>query len=230
MADFDFDAVVVGAGAVGLACGYALSKRGLVVAVLSGLEARGHKVTRTKSPSFDFGSSQLIWRFPEGGPYLGASGPSNPADFAACLGVGAGDADPWWSLVEEELTEVQVEAGGRRWLLTRDRDALSSPPHPTGVRLLPPRDPYTQLRDRSTIVDEQHHRAVWRAVGEPGALLVDGRVAGTWRARAKGRSTTLAVTTFGMLSARDDERLREEAAQVAGLRGSAAVEVTVDGG
>ena len=34
MSEFDFDAVVVGAGAVGLACGYALSQRGLVVAVL----------------------------------------------------------------------------------------------------------------------------------------------------------------------------------------------------
>ena len=34
MADFDFDAVVVGAGAVGLACGYALARRGLTVAVL----------------------------------------------------------------------------------------------------------------------------------------------------------------------------------------------------
>jgi L-2-hydroxyglutarate oxidase LhgO len=32
--DFDFDAVVVGAGAVGLACGRALSKRGLTVLVL----------------------------------------------------------------------------------------------------------------------------------------------------------------------------------------------------
>ena len=38
-----------------------------------GLEARGHKLTRTKWPSFDFGSSQIIWRFPEGGPYLAAS-------------------------------------------------------------------------------------------------------------------------------------------------------------
>ncbi|ENZ81358.1 NAD(P)/FAD-dependent oxidoreductase [Caulobacter vibrioides] len=37
--DFDFDAVVVGAGAVGLACGYALSRRGLIVAVL---EEQGH--------------------------------------------------------------------------------------------------------------------------------------------------------------------------------------------
>ena len=34
MAGFDFDAVVVGAGAVGLACGYALAQRGLSVAVL----------------------------------------------------------------------------------------------------------------------------------------------------------------------------------------------------
>ena len=44
MAEFDFDAVVVGAGAVGLACGYALSKRGLSVAVLE-------KVNRLPKPS-----------------------------------------------------------------------------------------------------------------------------------------------------------------------------------
>lgn len=49
--DFDFDAVVVGAGAVGLACGYALSKRGQVVAVLEagpiigeGISARNSEV------------------------------------------------------------------------------------------------------------------------------------------------------------------------------------------
>ncbi len=34
MTEFDFDACVVGAGAVGLACGYALAKRGLSVVVL----------------------------------------------------------------------------------------------------------------------------------------------------------------------------------------------------
>jgi L-2-hydroxyglutarate oxidase LhgO len=39
MTEFDFDAVVVGAGAVGLACGRALAKRGLVVLVL---EKEGH--------------------------------------------------------------------------------------------------------------------------------------------------------------------------------------------
>ena len=49
MADFDFDAVVVGAGAVGLACGYALTKRGLSVAVLEKEAAIGQGVSSRNS-------------------------------------------------------------------------------------------------------------------------------------------------------------------------------------
>jgi L-2-hydroxyglutarate oxidase LhgO len=49
MAEFDFDAVVVGAGAVGLACGYALSKRGLSVAVLEKESAIGQGVSSRNS-------------------------------------------------------------------------------------------------------------------------------------------------------------------------------------
>jgi L-2-hydroxyglutarate oxidase LhgO len=49
MADFDFDAVVVGAGAVGLACGYALSRRGLAVAVLEKEPGIGQGVSSRNS-------------------------------------------------------------------------------------------------------------------------------------------------------------------------------------
>ncbi|THD72253.1 NAD(P)/FAD-dependent oxidoreductase [Phenylobacterium sp.] len=49
MAEFDFDAVVVGAGAVGLACGYALAKRGLTVAVLEKEAAIGQGVSSRNS-------------------------------------------------------------------------------------------------------------------------------------------------------------------------------------
>ena len=49
MSQFDFDAVVVGAGAVGLACGYALSRRGLVVAVLEKEGAIGQGVSSRNS-------------------------------------------------------------------------------------------------------------------------------------------------------------------------------------
>jgi glycine/D-amino acid oxidase-like deaminating enzyme len=49
MAEFDFDAVVAGAGAVGLACGYALARRGLVVAVLEQESAIGQGVSSRNS-------------------------------------------------------------------------------------------------------------------------------------------------------------------------------------
>jgi L-2-hydroxyglutarate oxidase LhgO len=49
MSDFDFDAVVVGAGAVGLASGYALSRRGLVTAVLEAGPIIGEGVSARNS-------------------------------------------------------------------------------------------------------------------------------------------------------------------------------------
>jgi L-2-hydroxyglutarate oxidase LhgO len=49
MDSFDFDAVVVGAGAVGLACGHALGKRGLAVAVLEKEHRIGEGVSSRNS-------------------------------------------------------------------------------------------------------------------------------------------------------------------------------------
>src|ERR1700761_6684986 len=46
---FDFDAVVVGAGAVGLACGYAFVRRGLSVVVLEKERAIGQGVSSRNS-------------------------------------------------------------------------------------------------------------------------------------------------------------------------------------
>jgi L-2-hydroxyglutarate oxidase LhgO len=49
MEGFDFDACVVGAGAVGLACGYALARRGLSVVVLEAGRAIGQGVSSRNS-------------------------------------------------------------------------------------------------------------------------------------------------------------------------------------
>jgi hypothetical protein len=162
--------------------------------------------------------------------YLRCYGPSTRADFAAWAGVQAGDVGPWWDPVEDELTPVEHPGEGRgtTWIRTEDLDALRSPPTPRGVRLLPPRDPYTQLRDRETIVDKKYHRDVWKTVGEPGTVLADGRIAGTWRPRKNGRKLTVAVTPFGSLPARHRKLLEEEAEQVAPLRGASSVSVEYD--
>jgi len=159
--------------------------------------------------------------------YLHCYGPSTRKDFAAWLGVLAGDVDPWWTTLEGEITPVEVD-GRQAWVLTDDLDALRSPPEARGVRLLPPRDAYTQMRDRHTIVDKQHHREVWKTVGAPGTVLADGRITGTWRPRKSGRKLALTVRTFEPPSTRLRKQLSQEAEHVAELRGAATVQVDFD--
>ncbi|WP_246011326.1 winged helix DNA-binding domain-containing protein [Nocardia mexicana] len=156
--------------------------------------------------------------------YLRCYGPSTRRDFASWLGVFAGDVDPWWNTLEDELVPVDYD-GGRTWILADDLDALRAPPEARGVRLLPPRDPYTQMRDRDTIVDKKFHREVWKTVGEPGAVLADGEIAGIWRPRKSGRTLTLTITSFRPLTAGVRKRVRQEADHVAELRGASAARV-----
>lgn len=158
--------------------------------------------------------------------YLRCYGPSTRGDFAAWAGIHAGDTDPWWNLVGDELT--QVEVGGTSWILTEDLDALRLAPMPKGVRLLPPRDPYTQMRDRETIVDKKYHPEVWKTVGEPGTVLAGGKIIGTWRPVKSGRKLAITIKTFGTLPDRDKKALQGEAEQVAPLRGASSVHVEFD--
>ncbi len=158
--------------------------------------------------------------------YLHCYGPSTRADFAAWLGVQAGDTDLWWRPVEDELTPV--EYGGTAWMLADDLDALRSAPTPQGVRMLPPRDPYTQLRDRETIVKETYHRDVWKTAGDPGTVLADGTIIGTWRPRKSGRKPTIVVKTFATLPSRHKTAIHDEAEQIGRLRNASSVTVEFD--
>lgn len=159
--------------------------------------------------------------------YLHCYGPSTRRDFAAWVGVRTGDVDPWWSALEDELAPVEID-GRRAWALAEDLDVLQAPPEPRGVRLLPPRDPYTQMRDRDTIVDEELHREVWKTVGEPGTVLADGRIAGTWRPGKSGHKLTLTIKPFRPLSTKLRNQLHAEAEHVAELRGASTLQVEED--
>lgn len=159
--------------------------------------------------------------------YLRCYGPSSRGEFAAWLGVRAGDVDPWWDKVANELTPVDHN-GRRRWIRTEDLDELRSAHKADGARLLPPGDPYSQTRDRDTIVDPKYRRAVWKTAGAPGVVLADGAVAGIWRPRKSGSTLTLTITPFQPMSSRLRALLREEAAAVAALRGASEVHVRFD--
>ena len=93
--------------------------------------------------------------------------------------------------------------------------------------MLPPGDPYTQLRDRRSILDERLHREVWRSAGSPGTVLLDGEIVGTWRHRStRGRMYLhLNIWTPEELSGVQREALDTEAQLIASLRGAARVTV-----
>lgn len=125
--------------------------------------------------------------------YLAAYGPATPQDLAAWSGLPLRDARAAWS-AHRGLTEVRV-AEAPAWLLdgqradTPDGQQQAPDSQQPRVRLLPAYDTYLLgHRSRELIVPATHARAVHPGGGIIHAVLaVDGRAAGTWRSRRRGR-------------------------------------------
>jgi hypothetical protein len=147
--------------------------------------------------------------------YLRCYGPSTPEHFAEWGGIGDQQALAAWAQVRNDLRQVRC-MDATAWIHRADAERLASAPRATGVRLLPPHDPYLQVRDRGTLVaDRSLRRRVWRATGSPGAVLVDGQVLATWRPRASGRTLDLRIELLGDLPDRAAGLIREEAERLA---------------
>ncbi len=158
--------------------------------------------------------------------YLRLLGPATPVEIGRYLGSSTAEMKKVWP---GGLAEVRVD-GRRAWLPAESLAELSSAEPAPGVRLLPPMDPLLQARDRDLLVpDRARQKEVWKVLGNPGALLLDGEIAGVWRAKMAGRARVdLTVQPFGTLSAKARKAVEEEAAVVARARGAAAATVTLE--
>jgi hypothetical protein len=148
--------------------------------------------------------------------YLTLLGPATVSEAAGYLEARRADLEKYWP---DDLVDVQF---GRStvFLPPECAAALASPPEAAVVRLLGAFDPYLQARDRKLIVpDMSVHKALWPVLGRPGAVFVDGEVAGTWRPKAAGKKLTLDVRTFAPLPPDTWTELEQEAARVAAVRG-----------
>ena len=160
--------------------------------------------------------------------YLRCFGPSTPRDFGDWVGVGTAEAQQDWDRIADELVEVDID-GRRAWLHADDLSTFGSPPEPAGVRFLPPYDAYLDQRDRLTLVpDKARHRQLWAVLGNPGGLLVDGELGGTWRPQKKGRRLTITVAVFSPLASIERREIEAEAALLGPIRGCTSVEVVFD--
>ncbi len=156
--------------------------------------------------------------------YLRMLGPATPVEVAKYLGSSAAEMKKVWP---DDLAEVRVE-GRRAWLPPESLNDLRSAEAVPGVRLVPAMDALLQARDRDVLVPERsHQKEVWKALGNPGVVLVDGEITGVWRATISGRKRVdLTVTPFGSMSARVRTAVDAEAGQVARARGVGDATVT----
>ncbi|WP_223198418.1 winged helix DNA-binding domain-containing protein [Solihabitans fulvus] len=158
--------------------------------------------------------------------YLRLHGPATPAEFAGYLGTSQAEVRPAWPA---DLVEVRVD-GRRAWLPDAEVAALRRAEAPELTRLLPPLDPFLQARDRGTLVpDPLLQKEVWRVLGNPGALLHNGEIAGTWRSKGSGRRRLdVSVRPFARLSRAGRAAVEAEADRLAAVRGFTEVGTAIE--
>ena len=134
--------------------------------------------------------------------YLQAYGPATVQDFAAWAGVAVRDASRIWGRLQDTMCTVEIE-GKRAAILQCDLLALQNAALAAeDVRLLPHFDVYLLgQRDKSHLVDDAYYKRVYRAAGwiSP-VVLINGRIAGVWSHRQRGKRLQVTVEPFCRLT------------------------------
>lgn len=156
--------------------------------------------------------------------YLRLHGPATAKEAADFVGTKVSTVRQMWP---DDLAEVRV-SGRPAYLPATEVAALESPPEPDLVRLLPPWDPFLQSRDRAVLVpDRARQKEVWKILGNPGALLAGGEVAGVWRTKGSGRKRLdFTITAFDPLPPAARKAAETEAETVAATRGFADLRIS----
>lgn len=151
--------------------------------------------------------------------FLHVLGPATAETFAAWAGLPPARGRATLGALRASLVAVRGPIGDG-WILAADEDSFRAGPQPGEAgepggpaRLLPSGDAWFLLqgRDRELLVPEPGHRAeLWPSRVWPGAILLGGRVAGTWR-RA---DATLDLRPWRPLSDEQRQAIELEAASL----------------
>ena len=108
----------------------------------------------------------------------------------------------------------QVSVNGKiRYMLSMDIDCLiHSKTNDRQILLLGAHDPYLELKDRPTILpDPALHKIVWKTVGNPGAVLKDGRIVGIWKAKTIKDKLDIIITLFEEIQQSEKQTMSDRA-------------------
>ena len=152
-------------------------------------------------------------------------GPTTPQQVAAHLGTAAAGVRARWP---EDAVRVEVEGRPLQMLAADAERAASGEPAPGGTWLLDPYDPYLQAREL-LVPDRARAKQLWPVLARPGALVIDGEVAGTWRARRAGARLAVAVALWDGVPEAVRSAVQVQAERLAESRGVPLARVDVSG-
>jgi hypothetical protein len=172
---------------------------------------------------WDGGRQPAVWTVPppEADPrdarlelarrYLHVFGPATPESFAHWAGIRpAARGRAAFEALAGELVPARTPVGDA-WILSADEDGFGAPAGPSAAaRLLPSGDVYFLLQgaDRELLVPDADRRPLlWTSRVWPGAVLLGGEIAGTWR-RADANVT---IQPWRRLSPAEREAVEAEA-------------------
>ena len=125
---------------------------------------------------------------------------------------------PVWTQLTDHLIAVDVD--GENLHASREAiDAMADAPTPPPALLLPPRDAYLLGHRTFLAPDRALAKEVWRPIGSPGALVIDGAVAGTWRVRRSGKKLQVTVTPQHPLTTKHRKAIAKQTELTATVRG-----------
>lgn len=143
--------------------------------------------------------------------YLHVFGPTTVGSFAKWAGIGAKQAREAFDSLAADLVPIRTSIGDG-WLLAADEATARAAPGATApARFLPSGDTFFLLWgvDRELLVPNAGRRdELWTSRVWPGALLVNGEVAGVWR-RA---GPDVSIDTWRVLTRKERDAVEAEAA------------------
>ena len=148
--------------------------------------------------------------------YLRLLGPATPQQVAAYLDAPVQEVKARWP---QDAVETLLEDKSH-WMLAEDLPKIGGGPA-TAVRLLGGFDLFVQTKERTLLVaDPKQAKVLWPVLGRPGAVLVDGEIAGTWRPRKAGSKLTVLIGLWAPLDAKKRAAVQSEAEKLAAFRHS----------
>ncbi len=152
--------------------------------------------------------------------YLRGYGPATQQDFCLWSGLMAGDAKNAIESAGSKIDVVKVEGvNGRFLFLKHDFKLIDSvnldekaPPC-----LLPKYDSLLLgHKDRTRIISDEHKKRVFKPkVGDIAAtLLINGRIAGTWRHKKTKHALTITITPFQKIAKDDLKEVEQKAKEL----------------